>query len=155
MCVCSCRFCLTLVLLNPDIPCLCKQCSSRSVGFWRSQLIWICTVCHLVCEFIATIRIKVSDWLKIKSGRGILIYSAGQGLTNRENSRQTIGLKIHLFILYSAFTLNVWTSFKALPYCYWNLNKSILFPVGISKCWFSIGWLAKQGSSKWLQVAKY
>ena len=37
---------LTLVLLNPDIPCLCKQCSSRSVGFWRSQLIWICTVCH-------------------------------------------------------------------------------------------------------------
>ena len=40
-------FCLlTLVLLNPDIPCLCKQCRSRSVGFWRSQLIWICTVCH-------------------------------------------------------------------------------------------------------------
>ena len=37
---------LTLVLLNPDIPCLCKQCRSRSVGFWRSQLIWICTVCH-------------------------------------------------------------------------------------------------------------
>ena len=25
--------------------CLCKQCGSRSVGFW-SQLIWICTVCH-------------------------------------------------------------------------------------------------------------
>ena len=24
---------LTLVLLNPVIPCLCKQCSSRSVGF--------------------------------------------------------------------------------------------------------------------------
>ena len=37
---------LTLVLLNPDIPCLCKQCRSRSVGFWRSQLIWICSVCH-------------------------------------------------------------------------------------------------------------
>ena len=37
---------LTLVLLNPDIPCLCKQCRSRSVGFWRSQLIWTCTVCH-------------------------------------------------------------------------------------------------------------
>ena len=32
-------FRLTLVLLNPDIPCLCKQCRSRSVGFWRSQLI--------------------------------------------------------------------------------------------------------------------
>ena len=37
---------LILVLLNPDIPCLCKQCRARSVGFWRSQLIWICTVCH-------------------------------------------------------------------------------------------------------------
>ena len=24
---------LTVVLLNPDIPCLCKQCRSRSVGF--------------------------------------------------------------------------------------------------------------------------
>ena len=49
---------LTLVLLNPDIPCLCKQCRSRSVGFWRSQLIWICTVCHYVFEFTETIRIK-------------------------------------------------------------------------------------------------
>ena len=40
-----CRY-LTLFLLNQDMPCLCKQCRSRSVGFWRSQLIWICTVCH-------------------------------------------------------------------------------------------------------------
>ena len=71
---------LTLVLLNPNIHCLCKHCRSRSVGFWRSQLIWICTVCHWVCEFIATIWIKQSDWLKIRSGCGILIYSAGQGL---------------------------------------------------------------------------
>ena len=39
---------LTLALLNPDIPCLCKQCRSRSAGFWGSQLIWICTVCHYV-----------------------------------------------------------------------------------------------------------
>ena len=39
------------IWLNPslaehDMPCLSKQCRSRSVGFWRSQLIWICTVCH-------------------------------------------------------------------------------------------------------------
>ena len=34
---------LTLVLLFPDMPCLCKWCRSRSVGL---QLIWICTVCH-------------------------------------------------------------------------------------------------------------
>ena len=71
---------LTLVLLNPDIPCLCKQCRSRSVGFWRSQLIWICTVCHSVFKFISTAWIKQSDWLKIENAHGILIYSAGQGL---------------------------------------------------------------------------
>ena len=29
-------FTLTLVLLNPDMPCLWKQCRSRSVGFFRS-----------------------------------------------------------------------------------------------------------------------
>ena len=43
---------LTLVLLNSDRSCHCKQCKYRSVGFWRSQLIldlhclsvsmWIC-----------------------------------------------------------------------------------------------------------------
>ena len=27
-----------LVLLNPDIPCLWKQCRSRSVGFWRLEV---------------------------------------------------------------------------------------------------------------------
>ena len=47
-----CRiFGCTSKALNPspaehDMPCLSKQCRSRSVGFWRSQLIWICTVCH-------------------------------------------------------------------------------------------------------------
>ena len=55
------------------IPCLCKQCRARSVGFWRSQLIWICTVCHSVCEFISTIWIKESDWLIIRSGCGIFV----------------------------------------------------------------------------------
>ena len=68
-------------LAEHDILCPRKQCRSRSVGFWRSQLIRICTVCHQVCEFIATIQIKHSDWLKIRSGRGILIYSAWEGLT--------------------------------------------------------------------------
>ena len=47
---------LTLVLLNPEIHC--KQCRSRSVGLWRSQLIWIYTVCHSVREFISTTWIK-------------------------------------------------------------------------------------------------
>ena len=38
MWVWSCR--LTLVLLNPDISCLCKQCRSRSVAFFRQQRFW-------------------------------------------------------------------------------------------------------------------
>ena len=41
-------FIITLVLLNPDIPCLWKQFRSRLVGFCRSQLIRICTVCNVV-----------------------------------------------------------------------------------------------------------
>ena len=72
---------VTLVLLNPNISRLYKRCRSRSVGFFRSQLIWICTVCHEVCEFVSTNWIKLSDWLKILSRHGILIYSAGQGLS--------------------------------------------------------------------------
>ena len=47
----------SLFKFNP-CPAFFKQCRSRSVGFWRSQLIWICTVCHQVCKFIATIWIK-------------------------------------------------------------------------------------------------
>ena len=73
-------FILTLVLMSPDTSCICQQCRSRSVGFWRSQLIWICTVCHSECEFISTIWIKYSDWLKIRSGCGNLINSTWQGL---------------------------------------------------------------------------
>ena len=34
------------LLLNLDMPCLSKQCRSRSAGFFRSQLIWIYTVYH-------------------------------------------------------------------------------------------------------------
>ena len=78
-----------VVMINPcsaesGYTLFCKQCRSRSVGFWRSQLIWICTVYHQVCKFIATIWIKRRDWLKIRSGRGILISSAGQGLSSAD-----------------------------------------------------------------------
>ena len=45
-------------VLNLDMHCLCKQCRSRSVGFWRSQLIWIYTVFHSVCEFVSSAWIK-------------------------------------------------------------------------------------------------
>ena len=53
---------LTRVLLNPGVPFLCKHCGSRSV-------IWICV-------FISTSWTKYSDWMKIRSGRIILTYSA-------------------------------------------------------------------------------
>ena len=71
----------TLVLLNSDMPYLCKQYRSRSVGFFRSQLIWICTVCHSACEFYQQFGFKESDWLTIRNGCGILIYSKLQGLS--------------------------------------------------------------------------
>ena len=45
-------FTLTLILLAAvHNPYFCKQCRSRSDGFWRSHLIRIYTVCHSVCEF--------------------------------------------------------------------------------------------------------
>ena len=31
---------LTLVLLNPDMPCLCKQCRFRSVGFFSGSALF-------------------------------------------------------------------------------------------------------------------
>ena len=62
----------TTELLNP---------SPANSGYTLLLQIWICTVCHLVCEFIYKIWIKQSDWLTIRSGSGILIYSAWQGLT--------------------------------------------------------------------------
>ena len=67
-------------LAEHNMTCLSKQCRSRSVVFFRSQLIWICTVCLQICEFLSKTWIKWADWLEIRSGHGILIYSAWQGL---------------------------------------------------------------------------
>ena len=114
---------LTLVLLNPDMSCLCKQCRSRSVGFWRSQLIWICTVCRYVNW------IKLSDWLKIRIGGGILIYSAGQGLISfvqpycsRQVSWSCFGyslywsVRLHHSSIWIQLQLFYWThSIKSFP----------------------------------------
>ena len=61
----------------------CPVLANRLVGFWRSQLIWICSVCHLICEFLSKTRIKWSDWLEIRSGHGILIYSAWEGFISK------------------------------------------------------------------------
>ena len=104
---------LALVLLVPDIPCLCKQCRYRSVDF-RSQLIWICTVCHSVYEFVSTTWIKLSDWLKVRNGHGILIFSAWQWLNAQ------IWIILHIYTVWSWSAIcwfillcPVWT-FKAM-----------------------------------------
>ena len=74
-------FLLTVVLLNPGILWLCKQCRSRSVGFWRSQLIWICTVwpeanwsgsALFVIQYVNLYQNPESSNLKIWSGCGNL-----------------------------------------------------------------------------------
>ena len=48
------RIATTLVLLVEDMTRFWKQCKSRSVGFLKSQLIWICTACHSECESAST-----------------------------------------------------------------------------------------------------
>ena len=55
-------------------------------------------------NFISTIRIKWSDWLKIRSGCGILIYSAWQGLnifflTNTTLWTKSVDNKLMIFFL--------------------------------------------------------
>ena len=124
-----CAFILPLFVnpcpAEPGYTLFCKQCRSRSVGFWRSQLIWICTVCHQVCKFIAKILIKYSDWLNIRSGHGILIYSAGQGLNlgaycyKRHKMLYSItSCYIGAYIILEATHMDVWptTSFPDIRY---------------------------------------
>ena len=66
---------LILVLLNPDIPCLCKQCRSRSVGFWPASALFVVKNLNLYEQ------LGLSNLIgEIRSGHGILIYSAWQGL---------------------------------------------------------------------------
>ena len=116
---------LTLVLLVTNISCLCKQFTSRLVGFWSSQLIWICTVCFWVCEFILTIRIKLSDWLKIRNGCGILIYSAWQGLkpagwvANTANPDQMVHSAASDMGLHCLLRLSVWIDMINMIYIYY------------------------------------
>ena len=65
----NCRFCYSG-------PCFFNQLIHIKMCLWRSQLIWICTVSTYVNLYK---KIKESDWLTIRHGCGILIYSAWQG----------------------------------------------------------------------------
>ena len=53
---------LNLVLLSPDIPCLYKQCRSRSVGFWRNH--WSGSELFAI-KYMNLYQQTGSDWLKI------------------------------------------------------------------------------------------
>ena len=71
---------LTLVLLNSDTPCFCKQCRSRSLGFWRTQLIWICTVCN---QYMNLCQRSGSSYLicwKLEVGMASLFIKHDKGL---------------------------------------------------------------------------
>ena len=72
---------LTPVLLSPDIcPAFANSTDPDQLASETDlDLHWVCTCCHPVCEFVSTTWIKLSDWLTIKSGCGILIYSVWQG----------------------------------------------------------------------------
>ena len=70
---CSFYYLLTLVLLNPDMPCLYKECRSRSVGFCRSPGSALFVIEYVTWLFVNN-WIKPTDWLTIRSGHGILIY---------------------------------------------------------------------------------
>ena len=64
-----------------------KQCRSRSVGFFRSQLIWICTVCKERAY-------PGSAGLGLKTGYWATIYSTMLKI-NKKNKRPTA--KCHKF----------------------------------------------------------
>ena len=67
---------LTLVPLNPDIPCLCKHCRSRSKKPTDLNL-----HCLPLSIWIYSNNPDQVIWLaENRRGSGILIYSAGQGL---------------------------------------------------------------------------
>ena len=119
------KFIFTLVLLNLDILGLCKQCRSGSVGFWRSQLIWICTV--PLCDFIATIWTKQSDWLKIRSGSCIFIYSAWQGLMALSlGTNAVVVTRVHCTFLVEKRAFNIWSYAFALVFCPWKCCGNLL-----------------------------
>ena len=75
------------VLANSADP---DQLASEEANWSGSALFVIKDV-----NFYQKSRIKLSDWLEIRSGRGILIYSARQGL-RQEHNRVTTGVNLPL-----------------------------------------------------------
>ena len=59
---------------------VCKHYRSRSASSWRSCLIRICSICHLLSNFVVTYHMGFFYWSLIWSRSGLSKYSAGQGL---------------------------------------------------------------------------
>ena len=129
---------LTQVLLNPDIPRLCKQCRARSAGFWRNQLVRICTI-NFVIKYVNLYQQTGSSNLigwKSKSGHGLFIYSVWQGLIktgwahvwthqvwNRNGGFLLTVLHTHILVI----------NIKSNRYCIWLNYSTTHIHVGFSK----------------------
>ena len=75
---------LTLVLLSRINPAFANsvdpdQLASKEAN-WSGSALFVILYVDFIRFYKSTIWIKYSDWLKIRSGHGILIYSAWQGL---------------------------------------------------------------------------
>ena len=67
---------LTLVLLNPDISCFCKQCRSRSVGFWFGSALFAFKYVNLYQQSGSS---NLTGW-KLEMGVAHLNLFSWQGL---------------------------------------------------------------------------
>ena len=82
--------------------------------------------------FSRAIRIKYSDWLKIRSGHGILIYSAGHGLTA---ARSKAVLLLRFFFVCASVVSNmafVLSVFVPILSFFWFLGQAVFHYCGIS-----------------------
>ena len=79
---------------------------------------------------ISKIWIKLSDWLKIGKGRGILIYSAGQGLNSKPINLNFIALPVDVLVVANSVDHDLET--KHFDYCLLCLPFSQHFWMGFS-----------------------
>ena len=151
-------FNLTLILMNLDMSCLYKQYRSRSEeeANWSGSPLFIIKYVNLyqqhrssnmndwklevgvalhylsLCEFALTTWVKLSDWLTIRSGCGILIYLVWQGngytckgsalLVNTYNViistlRKFSGWQVYFFLLLQKTGLTIHANFLSCMKC--------------------------------------
>ena len=100
---------LTLVLLNPVMSCLCKQCRSRSVGFWSSEEASRSGSALFAIKYVNLYQQSGSSNLigwNLEMGVAS-IYSAGQRLTSQVKQLSQISLW-YLIVPEKSKRRNVW-----------------------------------------------